>query len=323
MPGHARIVSYPLVARMQLLKKVINSIERKKHIIRVKAMRRKSLLLNLVFGLVLFAGIGVASAQTTLMDWNQSVRCLLTTTQPQGWSASNFNATAWSQGNGVLGFPAGEAMPGGVPAIATVLATNSGSSFITNFYFRTTLTLTTNPNSLSITGQCVVDDGAVIYINGREITPRIAMAAGTVLPTTFATRQGEVGGAAGTGVESFVINSTNFVQGVNQIAVEVHQGGFNSSDVVWGMKLLAIPLLPPVIVTQPQDQTVELGTRATFSVTATGTAPLTYRWYSNNVLIVTVSAPSYQTPPATVAMDGVEYYVTVSNRLGLARSSNA
>jgi hypothetical protein len=292
-------------------------------------MRRKSLLI-LISSLALFAGIGVSNAQITLMDWSQQWRYLLTTTQPAGWSGSNFNDTAWSQGNGILGFPAAEVMPGGVPAITTVLATNAGSSFITNFYFRTTFTITTNPTSLSITGQCVLDDGAVIYVNGREITPRLAMAAGTVLPTTFATRQDDV---SAHGIDTFAIASSNFVQGVNVVAVEVHQGGFNSSDVVFGLKLLGtaiVPPQPPVIVTQPQDQTVEAGTRATFTVAATGALPLTYRWYSNapgttnGVLVLSgTAATSYQTPVTTFAMNGVSYYVTVSNSVGRVQSRTA
>jgi hypothetical protein len=292
-------------------------------------MRRKSLL-TLIFSLALFAGVGISNAQITLMDWSQQWRYLITNALPSGWSASNYNASAWPQGNGVLGFPAGEAMPGGVPAITTVLATNFNTTFVTSFYFRTTVTLTTNPTSLSITGQCVLDDGAVIYINGREITPRIAMAAGTVLPTTFATRQDDV---SAHGIDTFAIASSNFVQGVNVVAVEVHQGGFNSSDVVFGMKLLGtviVPPSPPVIVTQPQDQTVEAGTRATFTVAATGALPLTYRWYSNapgttnGVLVLSgTAATSYQTPVTIFAMNGVSYYVTVSNSVGRVQSRTA
>jgi len=37
------------------------------------------------------------------------------------------------------------------------------------------------------------------------------------------------------------------------------------------------PVLP-TITTQPQDQTVDIGQTATFSVAATGTSPLTYQW---------------------------------------------
>jgi hypothetical protein len=283
-------------------------------------MRRKSLL-NLIFGLVLFAGIGVSDAQTlTLMDWTNQWRYLITNSLPTGWSASNYPAASgWPQTNGVLTTPA-EQLPAGVAPTNGILTTTFNTTYVTSFYFRTSLTLTSNPNSLSITGMAVIDDGAVIYINGREITPRFAMPTGTILPTTLATRADDV---SAHGIETFAIASSNFVQGVNQIAVEVHQGSTNSSDVVWGLKVVATVNQPPSITTQPQDQTVDAGARATFSVVATGTAPLTYRWYSNNVLIVTGSSPSYQTPVTTIAMDGTKYYVTVSNRFGLVQSSNA
>jgi uncharacterized repeat protein (TIGR01451 family) len=48
--------------------------------------------------------------------------------------------------------------------------------------------------------------------------------------------------------------------------------------------LLTCPLLaaPPAITTQPQKRTVVEGSSYTFSVTATGTAPLAYQWRRNN-----------------------------------------
>ena len=42
---------------------------------------------------------------------------------------------------------------------------------------------------------------------------------------------------------------------------------------------------PPLIISQPGNQTVKVGQTATFSVTATGTGPLTYQWYVNGVPI--------------------------------------
>ena len=39
---------------------------------------------------------------------------------------------------------------------------------------------------------------------------------------------------------------------------------------------------PPGITTQPADQVVDIGFPATFTVTATGTAPLTYQWRFND-----------------------------------------
>src|SRR5687767_14848364 len=43
------------------------------------------------------------------------------------------------------------------------------------------------------------------------------------------------------------------------------------------------PPTPPTITSQPQSQTVNEGATVTFSVTATGTQPLSYRWRKNGV----------------------------------------
>src|SRR5438132_9665813 len=40
-------------------------------------------------------------------------------------------------------------------------------------------------------------------------------------------------------------------------------------------------IVPPMITNQPQSQTVVVGQNASFSVTATGTAPLSYQWRFN------------------------------------------
>ncbi len=41
----------------------------------------------------------------------------------------------------------------------------------------------------------------------------------------------------------------------------------------------------PSITTQPQNQSVKAGATATFSVAATGTAPLAYQWSKNGTAI--------------------------------------
>ena len=42
-------------------------------------------------------------------------------------------------------------------------------------------------------------------------------------------------------------------------------------------------LLPPVITAQPHSQTNLTGTTATFTATATGSAPLSYQWQLNGL----------------------------------------
>jgi hypothetical protein len=79
----------------------------------------------------------------------------------------------------------------------------------------------------------------------------------------------------------------------------------------------------PTITTQPANQSVTLGQTATFSVTATGTAPLSYQWQKNSANISGATAASFTTP-ATVATDnGAKFDVVVSNSAGSKTSSMA
>src|SRR5207302_13013 len=54
-------------------------------------------------------------------------------------------------------------------------------------------------------------------------------------------------------------------------------------------------LVAPTITTQPASQTVTTGQTATFTVTATGTAPLSYQWQKNGTAIGAATAASYTT----------------------------
>jgi hypothetical protein len=79
----------------------------------------------------------------------------------------------------------------------------------------------------------------------------------------------------------------------------------------------------PGIATQPSDQRVIIGQTATFTVTATGTAPLQYQWQKGGTPISGATASSYTTPPTTLADDGSTYLVVVSNAIGTLTSSSA
>src|SRR5262249_26614009 len=69
----------------------------------------------------------------------------------------------------------------------------------------------------------------------------------------------------------------------------------------------------PTITTQPMNQTVTAGQTATFTVTATGTAPLSYQWQKNGANIAGAISANYTTPTTTTADSGSTFKVVVSN----------
>jgi hypothetical protein len=85
----------------------------------------------------------------------------------------------------------------------------------------------------------------------------------------------------------------------------------------------ATPPAAPAIMTQPADKTVTVGQTATFSVTASGSAPLTYQWQRNGTNISGATAASYTTPATTLADSNTLFRCVVSNAAGSATSNAA
>ncbi len=84
-----------------------------------------------------------------------------------------------------------------------------------------------------------------------------------------------------------------------------------------------VPVFPPVITAQPQDVATSVGNNATFNVTATGSAPLTYRWYDNTNMLLASGSNSSLTLTNVQVGDSGTISVIVSNLLGTAQSTYA
>jgi len=79
----------------------------------------------------------------------------------------------------------------------------------------------------------------------------------------------------------------------------------------------------PAITAQPSNAVTRVGGQATYVVSATGSAPLTYQWFKNGVLIAGASSPTYTTPPVTTADDGATFAAKASNGTGTVATSSA
>jgi hypothetical protein len=79
----------------------------------------------------------------------------------------------------------------------------------------------------------------------------------------------------------------------------------------------------PAITTQPASQSVIAGKTASFSVTASGTTPMTYQWSKNGTAISGATSATYTTPAEITADNNAQFTVAVSNSAGSATSSAA
>jgi pectate lyase len=79
----------------------------------------------------------------------------------------------------------------------------------------------------------------------------------------------------------------------------------------------------PSIVTNPQNQTANVGQSATFSVSASGSAPLTYRWYFNTNAPITDATNASFTLTSVQSSNAGMYSVVVTNSAGSATSAFA
>ena len=231
------------------------------------------------------------------------------------WRTNDYDDSAWPSGRGLLGF---DDTPAAVVAYNQHAPINTPliiSSTVTTFYFRATFDFTGSTYGLSLVATNLVDDGCVIYLNGLRAGGVRALASYNA--TTF------FGGPATEG-QLDIITLTNLAAlrtGRNLLAVEVHQQFNPSSDIMWGMRLMAIRQTPLAITNQPQGQTVVVGQPVTLSVGVSG-GPAFYQWQRNGVNISNGTNATYSIPAPQLG-SSADYRVIVANSISAVTSSVA
>src|SRR5260370_28924564 len=122
-------------------------------------------------------------------------------------------------------------------------------------------------------------------------------------------------GVSATFTAGFVPSATGDVSGsVSFVSPQLRQ----AFGVGWHGKGKVVA---PLITAQPSSQSVLSGQTATFSVTANGTAPLSYQWTRNGTAMSSATSSSYTTPAETTSDNGAQFIVVVSNSVGNVTSS--
>jgi Immunoglobulin I-set domain len=232
------------------------------------------------------------------------------------WTGTNYDDSGWLSGAGAFGFPANENLLGAAPVQTPLLRYKpDGITEVITYYFRTRFELSEDLHLRgTLTLSNLLDDGAVFYVNGVEVG-RIAMPAGNISYAILAARSDEI---SVHGVDVLTLPATNLMSGTNVLAVELHQGLSTSSDAIFALNLTAKILAPIVITSQPGDQTVTIGSPASFSVGVSGSDPL-YRWHKNGIPVAGATSATL-TISNSQPFNAGDYFVVVMNTFGSVTS---
>jgi len=145
-----------------------------------------------------------------------------------------------------------------------------------------------------------------------------------VTGTAPLTYQWQKNGTPVTGATSSIYTTPTTISSDNgaQFTVVVSNTAGSVASSVATLTVSAAPVAPS-ITTPPASQTVTAGQAASFSVAATGTAPLSYRWNRNGTTISGATSSSYTTPAVTTSDNGAQFTVVVSNTAGNVTSNAA
>jgi hypothetical protein len=222
----------------------------------------------------------------------------------------------WSDGNG--GFFNGQEAEDFPSPLGTFLAQTA--TVIS--YFRNAFNLPVSSGGLRLQFTHVIDDGGILYLNGREILRHNMPPGAATYLTPAASTVGimtRVGPLTLPGAENFIR------PGSNVLAFELHQSMEVDVDKGLGLQLDAsiqsFAVGPVFITGGPWDLTVAEGAPTTFSVNQAGGT--VFRWQQELSAIPGATNATLVIPAVPLSLHGIRFRVVVSNVVSGLNSSNA
>jgi putative Ig domain-containing protein/Ig-like domain-containing protein len=301
-------------------------------------------------------GASYDTPPTTAAD--NGARFSVIVTNPYGTATSN-SATLIVTGAPVAPSittqPASQTVTAGQTATFSVVATGTSPTYQwrrngVTIGGATSASYTTPPTTTADSGSTfsvvvqnsigsVLSNNATLTVNAALVAPSIStqpanqtvtagqtatfsvVATGTA-PLVYQWRRNgaNIGGAT---AASYITPATTTADSGSTFSVVVTNpvGGVTSNNAI--LIVNAPAPVAPSITTQPSNQTVTAGQTATFSIVATGTAPLSYQWRRNGANIGGATSASYSTPATTTADSGSTFSVVVANSGGSVTSNSA
>ena len=168
-----------------------------------------------------------ASASRQLIKMNDTWKYYDKGEAPATWYAGSFSDSGWASGQAPLGYS--------MTGVKTTVSYGSDANYKNpTTYFRKTISLSSTPKRSDIfLLNYAVDDGFVVYVNGKE-AGRFNMPSGNITFNSFASSYASDTPLTGT----IDLSSSLFKSGSNVIAVEIHNNKYASSDQYWAAELL-------------------------------------------------------------------------------------
>jgi photosystem II stability/assembly factor-like uncharacterized protein len=206
-------------------------------------------------------------------------------------------------------------------------------------------------NGLGVALNCVFSDAATLTVTPAAVAPVFtaqpqslsvvegqtasfsAVATATPTPTVRWFREAASGPATqvgptctGTAGQTSCTYTTSAAtlgdSGARFFAIATN-GTDNTTSAVATLTVTPAAVAPSIPSGQPADVAVTVGESATFSVNATGTAPLSYQWQRDGSDIMGANAASYTLANAQLADSGARFRVRVTNGAGNPTSREA
>jgi VCBS repeat-containing protein len=240
--------------------------------------------------------------------------------QGTAWYDPEYDDAAWDSGPAELGY--GDDADGRPEATVVDFGPDAGNKYITT-YFRREFTVENVTSVTALAVELLRDDGAAVYLNGVEIVR-------DNLPANAAYNTGAFGAIPNFDESQFfpfVVDHSLLVEGVNVIAVEVHQNAATSSDLSFDLRLIATQasdlgvlandvdlegaLLSAQLIDDVDHGSLSLNSDGTFSYTPNpnyhGTDSFTYRnsdgFLTSDTATVTITILPGPNEPAVVIND--------------------
>jgi hypothetical protein len=243
-----------------------------------------------------------------------------TGTSPVTISQANFTGAGFGVVGGMssASIAAGQSNSYQIQFAPTTVGNASGSMSIVSNATNSPLTIALSGNGMPTVAISTQPANQSVVVGQTATFSVVATGSGNV---TYQWKKGGTAISGATAASYTTPTTTNADNGsIFTVVVTDSNGSLTSNPATLTVTATAVA---PSITTQPANQTVTAGQTATFSVTATGTSPLTYQWKKNGAAISGAASATYTTPATAISDNNAQFTVTVTNSVTSVTSSAA